>query len=253
MKRADPSIKLISSFPTRSLLAGAGTQFDYLAPHHYEIADLVEEDRSFRGLEKWIEENANNKETRIAVTEWNTTAGDFGLTRGTLQTLGNALGVARYVNLMQRHADSVEIANRSNFGDSFGSGFLLTGPGWIYESPAYYAQSLYARAAGTYPLHIERSSALTWQLQEPDISATLSPDGRTLRIYAVNSTLETMFVHFSLAGAGSAVGGTVYTLQDQKHAVTSEVMNSRDEPRRVAVSSRRRKPAAPRSTIAFRR
>src|SRR5439155_19524857 len=76
MKRADPSIKLISSFPTRSLLAGAGTQFDYLAPHHYEIADLVEEDRSFRGLEKWIEENANNKETRIAVTEWNTTAGD---------------------------------------------------------------------------------------------------------------------------------------------------------------------------------
>jgi len=30
-----------------------------------------------------------------------------------LLTLGNALGISRYLNLMQRYADLVEIANRS--------------------------------------------------------------------------------------------------------------------------------------------
>ena len=34
MKKADPSIKLMSSFPTKGLLDAAGTIFDYLCPHH---------------------------------------------------------------------------------------------------------------------------------------------------------------------------------------------------------------------------
>ena len=190
MKKADPSIKLMSSFPTKGLLDAAGTIFDYLCPHHYEVADLAGEERNFRELREWIAANGGGKDIRLGVTEWNTTAGDFGLTRGMLQTLGNALSISRYLNLMQRYADLVEIANRSNFADSFGSGFVVTGPGWIYESPAYYAQEMYARAAGAYPLRLERSSKLPWHLQEPDLSASLSADGKKLRIYAVNSTLD---------------------------------------------------------------
>src|SRR5205823_14416657 len=171
MKRVDPTIKLVSSFPTKKLLDTAGTAFDYLAPHHYEIGDLAGEDRNFRELQSWIARNGQGRDIRVAVTEWNTTAGDPGLPRGILQTLGNALSVSGYLNLLQRRADLVDIAHRSNFADSFGSGFVLTGPGWIYESPAYYAQQLYGRASGTYPVHIERSSKLAWQLREPDLSA----------------------------------------------------------------------------------
>ena len=235
MRRADPNIKLISSFPTRSLLETAGTAFDYLAPHHYEIGNLEREERNLKELESWIARESGGKDIRVAVTEWNTTAGAFGLTRGTLQTLGNALSVSRYLNLLQRHADLVEIANRSNFADSFGSGFVLTGPGWIYESPAYYAQQLYARAAGTYPVRVERFSPLAWQLREPDLSACLSSDGKTLLIYAVNSTLQAMSTRFHLQGFQAPVGGgKVYTLEDREHAMTSEVMNSRDESKRIS-------------------
>ena len=118
----------MSSFPTKGLLDAAGTAFDYLCPHHYEVDDLAGEDRSFKQLRDWIAANAGGKDIRVGVTEWNTTAGDFGLTRGMLQTLGNALSVSRYLNLMQRYADLVEIANRSNFADSFGSGFVRDRP-----------------------------------------------------------------------------------------------------------------------------
>jgi alpha-N-arabinofuranosidase len=239
MKQVDPSIKLMSSFPTRGLLDAAGTTFDYLCPHHYDVANLVEEDRSFRELHQWIAANAGGKEIRLGVTEWNTTAGDWGLRRGMLQTLDNALSISRYLNLMQRYADLVEIANRSNLADSGGSGFLVTGPGWIYESPAYYAQEMYARAAGSYPLHVERTSQLSWLLQPPDLAASVSADGKKLRIYAVNSTAEPLRRTFQLDGFNSgAASGRVLTLEDHVHAGTSEVMNSRDDPQRISLTSR---------------
>jgi alpha-L-arabinofuranosidase len=239
MKAADSSIKLISSFPTPSLLAAAGTAFDYLAPHHYEIDDLAHEDQSFKNLQDWIAQNGGGKDIRVAVTEWNTTAGDWGLRRGMLQTLANGLSVARYLNLLRRYADLVDIGNRSNFADSFGSGFVVTGPGWTYESPAYYAQKLYSRAAGSYPLEVERSRQQTWPQQQPDISATVSGDGKQLRIYSVNATAQTMPVHFRLDGFQAPVArGIVYTLEDHEHGLTAEVMNSRDHPLRVSLSSR---------------
>ena len=239
MKQADPGIKLMSSFPTKGLLDAAGTTFDYLCPHHYDVANLVEEDRSFRELHQWIAANAGGKEIRLGVTEWNTTAGDWGLRRGMLQTLDNALSISRYLNLMQRYADLVEIANRSNLADSGGSGFLVTGPGWIYESPAYYAQEMYARAAGSYPLHVERTSQLSWLLQPPDLAASVSADGKKLRIYAVNSTAEPLRRTFQLDGFNSgAASGRVLTLEDHVHAGTSEVMNSRDDPQRISLTSR---------------
>jgi alpha-L-arabinofuranosidase len=238
MKKADPSIKLMSSFPTQDLLAAAGTAFDYLCPHHYEIADLVKEERNLHELQDWIAASSGGRNIRVAVTEWNTTGGNWGLERGMLQTLSNALSVSRYLNLLQRYADLVEIANRSNFADSFGSGFVLTGPGWIYESPAYYAQEMYARAAGSYPLRIERSSQLAWNLQEPDLSASVSADGKKLRIYAVNSTPDPLPRRFNLEGfTGKVAGGTVLTLEDHAHAGTSEVMNSRDNPERISLRS----------------
>lgn len=200
------------------------------------MGDLAGEDRNFGELQSWIARNGGGRDIRVAVTEWNTTAGDPGLPRGVLQTLGNALSVSRYLNLLQRRADLVDIAHRSNFADSFGSGFVLTGPGWIYESPAYYAQELYARASGTYPVRVERSSPLPGQLREPDLSATLSPDGKTLRIYAVNSTLEAVSTTVHLDGfQASARGGTVQTLEEREHAITSEVMNSRDDPARISL------------------
>lgn len=239
MKEADPTIKLLSSFPTASLLKSAGTIFDYLCPHDYQIGGLVREDHEFERLQGWIAHKSNNKSARLAITEWNTTGGNWGLQRGMLRTLGNALSISRYLNLIQRYAGLVEIACRSNLADSLGSGFIITGPGWIYESPAYYAQELYSRAAGSYPLRLKQASRLPWQLREPDLSASLSPDSRTLRIYAVNSTIHPISTKFHLDGfTGPVRGGTAYTLEDHAHALTTEVMNSPDNPRRISLSTR---------------
>jgi hypothetical protein len=69
----------------------------------------------------------------------------MGLTPGMLLTLGNALSCSRYQNLMHRYTNLVEIAIRSNLSDSFGSGVIQPGPGWLYRSPTYYSQTLYQR------------------------------------------------------------------------------------------------------------
>jgi hypothetical protein len=228
-----------SSDPSADTLRAGGGYLDHLCPHHYGCADLLAMEQDFVSLEERIQRFASGSPVRIAVTEWNTTAGDWGLGRATLQTLGNALHVARYHQLMHRHADAVEIAIRSNLIDSFGSGVILTGPGWLCVAPAYHAQWLYTRAAGSFPVRLQRrahepDATLPWNLEEPDLSATLSPDGRTLRIYGVDSTERWLRLQTTLSGfrAGSSPA-RAFVLRDVEGAGSTEVLNSRDEPERV--------------------
>ena len=77
-------------------------------------------------LPAMIAENAPGRDIRLGITEWNTTAGDWGLGRAMLWTLDNALWCSRYHNFMHRHCDLIEIANRSNLADSFCSGIIQT-------------------------------------------------------------------------------------------------------------------------------
>jgi alpha-L-arabinofuranosidase len=241
MRKADPSIKVLSSFPSAETLRAGGGYLDYLCPHHYGCADLLAMAQDSQSLEERIRDFAGAHPVRIAVTEWNTTAGDWELGRATLQTLDNALNVGRYHNLMHRHADSVEIAIRSNLIDSFGSGVILTGPGWLYVAPTYHAQKLYARAAGSYPVRIDRhvnepGLNLPWTLEEPDLSAALTADGKTLRLFGVNSTERTLALKTGLDGFGKGASRAVrHTVRDSQRAATAEVLNSRDEPDRVRV------------------
>ncbi len=235
VRRVDPMAKVLSSFPSANTLREGGGYLDYLCPHQYDCGDLWGKEAELKFLQEQIARYGAGRNVRVAVTEWNTTAGEMGLTRGMLQTLGNALSCSRYQNLLQRYADLDEIAIRSNLVDSFGSGVLLPGPGWLYLAPTYYSQKLYTRAAGSYPLRIERTTSLPWYLQEPDLSATLSEDGKSLRIYTVNSTGETRQLKFHLVDfPGALRGGSAYVLRDRDAAGTPEVMNSRDDPERIA-------------------
>jgi alpha-N-arabinofuranosidase len=100
MKRADPSIKILSSFPSPEVLKQTGNLLDYVCPHHYGIRNWAGTEKDFRRLREGIAQNAAGRDVRIAVTEWNTTAGNWGTGRGMLQTLENALSCSRYQNLM---------------------------------------------------------------------------------------------------------------------------------------------------------
>ncbi len=235
MRNVDPTIKVLSSYPSAETLARGEGYLDYLCPHHYECGDLEGKEKDLKFLQDQIDRYGKGKDIRVAVTEWNTTAGEWGLGRGMLQTLGNALGCARYHNLMQRYSDLIEIAIRSNLADSFGSGVLVPGPGWMYYAPTFHAQKFYARAAGSYAVKVETLSDLPWHLQEPNVSATLSADGRILRIYAVNSTVDAQPVTFDLSGFEREVkSGREIALVDWEKALDPEVMNTRDDPNRVA-------------------
>ncbi len=231
MKAVDPGIQLLSSFPTPGVLRQAGAYLDFVCPHHYSH-DLGGMENNLGVVEQMIRENAPGRAIKIAVTEWNTTAGDAGPRRAMLWTLANALACSRYHNLLHRHCDLVEIANRSNLINSFCSGILQTDNHRLYKTPTYYAQQLYATLAGSRPLKIE--SGIPSNVG-PDLSATLSADGREVTLFAINDTLDDILRPLDLSAFGrGARTVSVWTLTDRDHAGEPDATNSFDEPERVA-------------------
>ncbi len=248
MKAADPSIRLFSSFPTAGLLRQAGQYFDYVCPHHY-TPDLAASESSLATIARLIQENAPGRNIKVAVTEWNTTAGDMGLGRAKLMTLENALACARYHNLLHRHCGLVEIANRSNLINSFGSGILHTDNHRLYRRPTYHAQQLYATLAGRHPLRIHSEYPVNTGL---DLSATRSREGAEVALFVVNYTLQELArtVDFSAFGrSGQTL--TVHTLADRDQAGEPDAQNSFGDPDRVAARASTHAVGTPRFTYRF--
>jgi alpha-L-arabinofuranosidase len=232
MKKADPTIKLLSSYPTPGVMKQAGSLLDYVCPHHYGCANLAAMNGDLAAIRSLLAREAPGRPIRVAVTEWNTTAGDWGPRRAMLWTLENALACARYHNLMHRHCDLVEIANRSNLTNSFCSGIIQTDRRRLYGTPTYYAQQLYATLAGDRPLRI--TSDVPADLA-PDLSATLSSTGDLVTALAVNPETEDLTRTLDLSAFGT--GGreiTVWTLTDRKKAGEPDVTNSFADPERIS-------------------
>ncbi len=178
-----------------------------------------------------LDTNETDHSIRIAVTEWNTTGGDWGPKRARLWTLENALACARYHNLLHRHGDFIQIACRSNLTNSFCSGCIQTDNHRLYKTPTYHAQQLYATLAGNRPLRIDGSLPAD---SAPDLSATLTAQEDAVVLFTVNDSLEAIsrpldFSAFGLKGQTLEV----WTLADVKQAGEPDVTNSFDEPERV--------------------
>jgi alpha-N-arabinofuranosidase len=235
MKKADPGIELLSSYPTPGVLEGAGDLVGFVSPHHYDCADLAGVESDLASIRRMINDHAPGRPVKVGVTEWNTTAGDWGPRRAKLWTLENALACARYQNVLHRHCDLVAIACRSNLTNSFCSGCIQTDNHRLYKTPVYYAQQLYATLAGDRPLKIQSPLPLA---SGPDLSATLSPRGDAVVVLAVNDGQEavTRPLDFSAFAVGSGVNGQaveVWTLGDTRNAGERDVTNSFGEPERI--------------------
>jgi alpha-N-arabinofuranosidase len=240
IRRVDPSIKILSSYPNKDIVQLAGSVLDFLSPHQYSVGDLTGTENELKQLRGFIQQDAKGKDIRLSVTEWNASGGDWGLKRGMLHTLGNAMVCSRYQNMMHRYADLIEIANVSNFSHSFAGGQIQPGPGYFYTIPDYSAQMLYERSAGSYPLRVDRNNPLSFYLREPDLDATVSADGKTLRIYGVNSAVEVRKVSFALTkGLGSAQSADAFVVEDSNPVPDSEAMNSPDDPHRVSTHAKK--------------
>jgi alpha-L-arabinofuranosidase len=236
MKAVDPSIKLMAAFPSPGLLKNAGQYLDYICPHHYDCTDIAGTEANIVELRKMIAENAPGRDIRLGVTEWNTTAGDRGLDRARLWTLDNALRCSRYHNLIHRHCDLVEIANRSNLADSFCSGIIQPNNHTFFKTPTYYAQELYATRAGRYPLKVQFPGAAADP--ELDVSATLAEDGNRLAIFVVNTSLESYTRTLDLTPfLPLAAEAECWTLADSAKAGERDAFNSWREPDRIRPES----------------
>ncbi len=233
MKQADTSIRLLSSYPTPGVLRVAGERIDYVCPHHYDIGDLAGTEKDLDKVRALIAAAQLKHPVKVAVTEWNTTGGHWGTRRAMLWTLENALQCSRYQNLLHRNSDLVEIANRSNLTNSFCSGIIQTDNHRLYKTPTYYAQQLYATLAGNRPLKIDSASPVN---EGPDVSATLSADGRTITLFAVNRGQEDVTRVLDLTAFGDkAQDVEVWMLADSQRAGEPDVVNSLGDPERVGV------------------
>ena len=235
MKKADPGIELLSSYPTPGVLKGAGNLVSFVSPHHYDCADLAGVESDLASIRRMIKDHAPGRPIKVGVTEWNTTAGDWGPRRAKLWTLENALACARYQNLLHRHCDLIALACRSNLTNSFCSGCIQTDNHRLYKTPVYYAQQLYATLAGDRPLRIE--SPLP-SASGPDSSATLSPGGDAVILMAVNDSQEAIvrpldFSAFATGDGANAHAVEVWTLGDTRNAGERDVTNSFGEPERI--------------------
>jgi alpha-N-arabinofuranosidase len=230
--KIDPSVKLLTSFPSGQLISLAAPYVHYVSPHQYDVADLNGSQRELAETRDMIRNHAKGKPIKVAVTEWNTTAGDAGLPRAMLWDLNNALACSRYHNLLHRQADLVEIANRSNLTNSFCSGIIQTNRSSLFLTPTYYAQWLYSNLAGSRPLRVDSNLPIDLS---PDISSTLSEDGRTLTVFFVNQSTTDQTRQLDLTQFGvKAKTIQVWTLRDRAQTGEPDAVNSFQDPVRIS-------------------
>jgi alpha-N-arabinofuranosidase len=234
MRRADPSIKILASYISESLLKNAADLIDYVCPHHYGCANLQATEANIRHYADLLQRFAPNHPIKLAVTEWNTTAGMWGQGRHTLWTLWNGLACARYLNLCHRYADLIQIACRSNIANSYCSGIIQTNNHALYGTPAYCVARLYAEHGGAHPLALD----VVPPTPELDISANLSADGRTLSLLVVNHQAKPLGKTINLAAFGiRSSRANVWTIADADDARDPQATNSFERPERIATKA----------------
>jgi alpha-N-arabinofuranosidase len=227
MKRADPSIAIFSSFPSQKVLDVLGKDLIYLAPHHY-TRDLRACEDEFNKLAGMIAHTPGCGHLRLAVTEWNFTGGDWGLMRGKMLTLDGALLNARYLNLLCRYSNIVDIACRSNMTNSFCSGIIGTNGTGVLKRPSYYVMQLYADHALPIPLTVGGAP------RGVDVFACTDESRRRLCLFAVNSNRAPVNVSLDVADFGDGIHPlTIDTVCDTLDMRQPDVVNHWSVPDRV--------------------
>jgi alpha-N-arabinofuranosidase len=229
MKKADPNVALMSSFPSQRLLERHGKDIAYVGPHHY-TRNFEECERDFKQIAQMIQRTPGCVHIKIAVTEWNESGGEWGLGRGRQMALQNALHNARYMNLMMRHSDKVEIACRSSMANSFCGGLIQTSPSGLLKRPGFYALQLFARHAKPLPLRVDQAEG------GPDLFACGSEDKKSVAIFAVNFKARPVDWSFGFDGFDGALRAIqAEALCDTLNARQPDVMNHWEAPERIKV------------------
>jgi alpha-N-arabinofuranosidase len=228
VRAADPAAIVLSSFPTKEIIEAAGLDIDIVCPHYYQ-ADLEGVDSDLRKIENWIMESAGRDRLKVGITEWNIDAGNWGLGRGKLNSLGCALFEAQFLNVLHRHSDFVTLACRSNMTNSFSAGSIQTNAAGLYRTPSFLVMSVYREHSRPVPLRMAADVPAGM-----DVTACAAEDKSAVTVFVVNPGREPVELSLDLSdfGPGFAVkGGEV--IRDAQDRRQIDIINSFANPARV--------------------
>ena len=228
IRAADSKALVLSSFPTKEIIDVAGPDIAIACPHYYQ-PDLDGVDSDLRKIEGWIKGSAGRDRIRLGVTEWNIDAGNWGLGRGKLNTLGCALFEAQFLNVLHRHSDYVVLACRSNLTNSFSGGTIQTNAAGLYRTPGFLNMEMYRKHSRPLPLRVAADVPAA-----VDVTACAAEDKSAVTVFVVNPGMEPVDVTLDLSdfGPGFAVrGGEV--IKDAQDRRQIDIINGFANPVRV--------------------
>lgn len=211
IEQAGTKLDLISTHlvigmqPGEQRRAGADKVFTHAA----DLAVPVGVGRKLDEMHRQLAQDSRTAgRTKLAFTEWQFWSPRAEDPRFT--NLGGAVNSAAFFMMLARRADFVPLSNMSNLVHFAG---IHRQRGQLFVTPSYHVLSLYGQAVGSHLLAVAVRTPM-YDVREgnrriPDIAdvpfvdalATLSPDGRTLRLYVVNRNLNTDYpVLFELEG-----------------------------------------------------
>ena len=233
MRKADPSIKILAAFASDELVQDAPPSGSTSSARTTTPAPTCEAtEADIQRHAEIIERLARGRPIKMAVTEWNTTAGDWGPDRHRLWTLQNGLACARYLNLCHRCSDLVKIACRSNISNSYCSGIIQTNHHTLYGTPAYHVSRLYAEHGGAHPLELGAATAASGprRLRQPECrrQAAFALRGQS----GEGADHEDRWTSPALGKVASTA--RVWTIADADDARDPEATNSFARPERIA-------------------
>ncbi len=231
MKKADPAVQIMTSFPSQKLIDLVGKDIAFVCPHHY-TTDLGACDHEFNSYSAMIDNTPGCAGIKIGVTEWNTDAGSWGLGRAYQSTLNAALINARYLHVMMRHCDKVKIGCRSNLANSYCGALIETSPTGtgVLKRASYSVMDLYAHRALPLPLLTEQSN------DRLDLFACASEDKKSVVVFAVNMQTEPVALSVAFSGFAGPVGvAKAEAVCDTQNVGQPEIMNHWETPDRIRI------------------
>src|SRR6476660_1969905 len=206
MRAVDPSIEVIAVGDNdmawnRAVIQRAGVPFDYLAIHHYygrrdmqgDLAKLVARplhyEQFYGEVEALFAQLPADRRPKLAINEWG-----LDLPESQQYSIVAALYAARLMNVFERHGDLVAMSAVSDMVNGWPGGIIQASRQGVFVTPIYLVNQLYAEHRGDLLLATTVNSPTFNTSREGtnipylDATASLTADGKTIFIKAVNTS-----------------------------------------------------------------
>ena len=206
-----PVFERIHGFSAHYYCGTAGTATEYTEEQWYELLDKASKIEELICRQRdLMDEFDPQRKIGLIIDEWGTwhppTAGRNPAFLWQQNTLRDALVAAITLNIFNRHADKVAMANIAQAVNVL-QALLLTENGRVIRTPTYHVYDLYKNHQGARSMRVESTS---------DLNVSASLKNTTLTLTAVNSKIaRPMEVQINLKGASAIlVRQTILTDSD---------------------------------------